>query len=62
MSREREFIVDACNVRIMKSRKTLMLNELLPEVIKLISNFRPEFPLIKRRIESLLERDYLKRD
>ena len=37
-------------------------NDLFPEVIKLINNFKPEIPLIKRRIESLLERDYLKRD
>ncbi|EAR92331.1 cullin family protein (macronuclear) [Tetrahymena thermophila SB210] len=62
MNREREFIVDACIVRIMKSRKTMKHNDLFPEVIKLINNFKPEIPLIKRRIESLLDRDYLKRD
>lgn len=37
-------------------------NELLPEVIRLVNNFKPEINLIKKRIESLLERDYLKRD
>lgn len=62
MNREREFIVDACVVRIMKSRKTMKYNELIPEVIKLINNFKAEIQLIKRRVESLIERDYINRD
>lgn len=62
MTREREFILDACIVRIMKSRKTIKHNELLPEIIKIVNHFKPEIPFIKRRIESLIEREYIKRD
>lgn len=62
MTREREFVVDACIVRVMKSRRVMKHNELYLEVIKLTHNFKPDIPVIKRRIESLLEREYLKRD
>ncbi|EGR33634.1 hypothetical protein IMG5_047430 [Ichthyophthirius multifiliis] len=62
VSKEREYILDACIVRVMKSRKIMKHNELIPEVIKLVNNFKPEIPVIKRRIESLIERDYIKRD
>ncbi len=37
-------------------------NDLISDCLKLIQNFKPDIPLVKRRIESLIERDYLKRD
>ncbi len=37
-------------------------NELLSEVIKQVTLFKPEIPMIKERISSLIEREYLKRD
>nr|CAX82778.1 cullin [Schistosoma japonicum] len=53
--------VDCCIVRIMKTRKTIDHNSLLSEVYKHL-----QFPLkasdIKKRIENLIERDYMKRD
>ena len=32
------------------------------EVSNMISNFKPEFSVLKKRIESLIERDYMMRD
>ena len=60
---ERRDIIDAAIVRIMKSRKTLSHNELVSEVIQQLSQrFMPSPALIKKRIEILLEREYLVRD
>ncbi|CAH8842089.1 unnamed protein product [Trichobilharzia szidati] len=53
--------VDCCIVRIMKTRKTIDHNSLLSEVYKQL-----QFPLkasdVKKRIENLIDRDYMKRD
>ena len=46
----------------MKSRKTLNHTELIQNVIKQVTMFQPQPMMIKERIESLIERDYLKRD
>lgn len=59
---ERKNILDAVIVRIMKARKTEKHNQLLEDVIKQISMFLPQPQWIKMRIESLIEREYLKRD
>lgn len=59
---ERKWILDASVVRIMKSRKTLNHQELIIEVTKQLSQrFLPAPDLIKKRIESLIEREYLER-
>jgi hypothetical protein len=59
---ERQNIIDAVIVRIMKARKTEKFNQLLEDVIKQINMFLPQPAMIKQRIESLIEREYLKRD
>jgi len=59
---DRKFELDAAIVRIMKSRKTLRHNELIVETVKQITRFKPSPQLIKKRIEALLEREYLQRD
>ena len=46
----------------MKARKTEKHNQLMEDVIKQISIFLPQPQMIKQRIESLIEREYLKRD
>jgi len=55
--------VEAAIVRIMKSRKTINHNNLITEVVKqLSSKFAVEMTFIKKRIESLIEREYMERD
>jgi len=60
--KEREFIIDATVIRIMKSRRILDYNSIQTETKKLITMFVPDPAMIKRRIESLCEREYMKRD
>jgi len=59
---ERQNIIDAVVVRIMKARKTEKHNQLMEDVIRQISMFMAQPQMIKQRIESLIEREYLKRD
>lgn len=55
--------VEAAIVRIMKTRKQLDHNNLISEVMKqLSSRFTVELQFVKKRIESLIEREYLERD
>jgi cullin-4 len=57
---DRQYQVDAAIVRIMKARKTLPHNVLMSELYQQL-----KFPVkpadLKKRIESLIERDYLER-
>lgn len=58
----RKYVIEATIVRIMKARKILSHNLLIAEVTEqLKSRFMPTPQMIKQRIESLLERDYLAR-
>ncbi|XP_028416649.1 cullin-4A-like [Dendronephthya gigantea] len=58
---DRQYQIDAAIVRIMKTRKTLSHNLLVSEVYNQL-----KFPVkpadLKKRIESLIERDYMERD
>lgn len=62
VQQERSSLIDAAIVRVMKSRKTMKLNDLLTDVVKILHLFRPLPVQIKARIESLIERGYMKRD
>lgn len=53
--------VDCCIVRIMKTRKTIDHNSLLSEVYSHLQ-FTLKASDVKKRIENLIERDYMKRD
>ncbi|UJO21918.1 Cullin-3 [Fulvia fulva] len=58
----RGFVIEAAVVRIMKSRKELSHALLMQETIAVLSGqFKPDLNMIKKRIESLIEREYLER-
>lgn len=59
--RDRQYQVDAAIVRIMKTRKDLTHNQLISELYAQIK-FPAKAADLKKRIESLIERDYLERD
>lgn len=55
--------IEAAIVRIMKSRKQLDHNAIISEVTRqLAPRFLPNPAVIKKRIESLIEREFLERD
>jgi cullin 3 len=59
---DRRHLVEAAIVRIMKARKILTHNELIAEVTKQLSvRFNPSPQFVKKRVESLIEREYLER-
>ena len=59
---DRTVAVDAAIVRIMKARKTLSHTQLVAEVLAQLAFFRPEGKVVKKQIESLIDREYLERD
>ncbi|KAH8676601.1 Cullin [Tricladium varicosporioides] len=55
-------VIDTVIVRIMKARKEFTHQLLVTEVIsQLTQRFKPDLSMMKRRIESLIEREYLER-
>ncbi|OLL22620.1 Cullin-3 [Neolecta irregularis DAH-3] len=58
----RKHLTDAAIIRVMKDRKTLSHNDLVVEVTKqLVQRFVPSPVNIKKRIEALIDREYLER-
>ena len=62
INEDRKLAIQACIVRVMKSRKSATHPQLVSEVTRLLApRFPPNSQLIKKQIESLIERDYLER-
>lgn len=59
---DRTHAIDAAIVKIMKSRKKMTYMHLLNEVMVILQMFKPTSSVIKNRIESLIDRDFLERD
>ncbi|KAI9297869.1 Cullin-domain-containing protein [Neoconidiobolus thromboides FSU 785] len=57
----RQFLIDAIIVRLMKSKKKMMHVDLMSETLKGLQ-FPVEPAMIRLRIENLIERDFLERD
>lgn len=62
LEEDRKAYLQALIVRLMKTRKVMKHNELLELVIAMASErFRPNVTMIKKCIESLIEKQYLER-
>jgi len=62
VSQDRVCILDAAIVRTMKTRKVITMNQLITEIISQVkARFNAETKQIKKRIESLMEREYMQR-
>lgn len=63
VDKDRKYAVDAAVVRVMKSRKIVAHNTLVADVTQQLSSmFKADLKLIKKRIEDLITREYIKRD
>jgi cullin 4 len=61
VSRDRLYLIDAVLVRIMKARKTILHQNLIPQVLEQLK-VPASATDVKTRIESLIEREYMERD
>ena len=58
---ERKFIIEAAVVRIMKARQTIIHNDLVSEVMRLV-RFPLDVNVLKTRIENLIDMEYMRHD
>lgn len=58
---DRSHAIDSAIVRIMKARKTLGHTDLIGEVMSQLVLFQPNSKQVRRRIESLIDREFLAR-
>lgn len=58
----RTHVIDACLVRVMKSRKALDVQELISEAVKQIRMFDLDVRQCRQRIDYLIDKEYFERD
>ena len=62
LTAERVNMIEACIVRLMKRNRKMLHNELMQAVITALSSrFSPNVQMVKKTIESLIEREYIAR-
>ena len=57
----RDMLMDCCIVRTMKALRTIAYNDLIAQIQPQIRLFPVEIPHIKKRIEALISKEYMKR-
>ena len=62
INKERQFVVQANAVKIMKAKKQYRYMDLLTEVIRNINMFKADPKMVKEQIEVLIRDEYMKRD
>ncbi|EGD77867.1 hypothetical protein PTSG_09501 [Salpingoeca rosetta] len=63
VTEDRKHEVEACIVRVLKNRKQLHYNDIVVEVTQqLAKRFQPPPLLIKKRLEALIDREFVERD
>jgi hypothetical protein len=55
-------VVDAAIVKLMKARKAMDVGDLVLEALVMVRSFKPEPEHVSRRVESLVEREFLRRE
>lgn len=61
--KQREFEIEAAMVRVLKARNRLDWNQTQIEVINILKNrFTPDSKMLKKRLESLIDRKFMERD
>lgn len=59
---QRSYVIDSAIIRIMKTRKQLSHNILISETVEqLQKRFKPDLSLIKKRIDLLIDQEYIER-
>ena len=62
INKNRQILLEAAIVRIMKARKTMSNADLQLEVMSQMSQFKPDTATYKLALESMLSQDYIARD